>query len=261
MTRQDLLAQGYIAMHAAADLHEFGWQVRYWFRPSDRAFAIEYSPRRAGGTGCAAKKGEAGAVIVRTYAEQVEFHRKIGAAVVPPGEEWRKEYRAGDVGQERRRGWAGSVEDMEERFGGGTHGLDMIAVKALERLARRCLPAGDVGRLAEYIYRVYPCEDYWRSAWLNVLSGQWRAPLSYRWVDDPGSAAGRKFVPDEALPREGWTSPFPNGWRDGQLWQRCSACKRWHGPGQLECIGAAMVDGVQLDADAERVLGSIRPAA
>lgn len=82
-------------MFASGDLREYGWQVRHWFHPTTKDVKVEYVPVVAGK--CAAKE-QPDSVVVSTYEEQAEFHRRIGAQVVPPGE--RFDDLGGEVSQE-----------------------------------------------------------------------------------------------------------------------------------------------------------------
>ncbi len=177
---------------------------------------------------------------------------------------------------QRRHGWAHGLEDMNERFGAGTYGLALMEVLALERLARKHLSGEDVDALAAYAFRVYPCEDYWRAFWLDVLSGARRVAMTTSVVVGPDKTLtltgtggqvttitipGRTLVHERWLPREGWVSPFPPGWRNAYYWRRCDRCRMYHAPGQSECSAPVpVIDGAALDADAEAVLASFRRA-
>lgn len=79
MTRLDLIADGFRSMCASRDLHRFGWQVRYWFRPADCAMAIEYHSRFL---------KPPISFVALDYDQQVEFHTMHGLNIVPPGEQW-----------------------------------------------------------------------------------------------------------------------------------------------------------------------------
>ncbi len=74
----ELRREGYCSLCASSDLHSRGYQVRHWFRVADRLEVLEYVPRREGQL----------SFIARNYLQQADIHRRLGLAVVPPGERW-----------------------------------------------------------------------------------------------------------------------------------------------------------------------------
>jgi hypothetical protein len=82
--RAALRSRGYCAMHAAADLHEHGYTVRYWLRPADRDVWLEFNP--TGGEG--RRNPGLPRVALQTYADQAALHRALGLGIAGPGDEY-----------------------------------------------------------------------------------------------------------------------------------------------------------------------------
>jgi hypothetical protein len=77
-TRAQLAADGFIDMHAYADLHPHGYTIRVWFRVRDGAVAYEYLPRLS----------QLPRVVARGYTAQAELHKALGLSLARPGELW-----------------------------------------------------------------------------------------------------------------------------------------------------------------------------
>jgi hypothetical protein len=78
-TRECLQLNGYLPLHANADLHDFGYTIRHWFHPTTKDHWLEYRPRLT----------DLPVIILQTYEKQKALHLAIGACVCEPGEDYK----------------------------------------------------------------------------------------------------------------------------------------------------------------------------
>jgi hypothetical protein len=78
VTRQQLRADGFIDLSAAADLHPYGYTVRHWLRLNPWQLLMEFIPRHS----------DLPRVTADCYERQARLHRALGLNLVAPGECW-----------------------------------------------------------------------------------------------------------------------------------------------------------------------------
>jgi len=76
--RKQLQAEGYIDLHAGADLHPYGYTVRYWLHLDGWKEVLEFNPRLS----------DLPRVTADCYERQARIHRALKLNLVAPGDIW-----------------------------------------------------------------------------------------------------------------------------------------------------------------------------